>query len=423
MDIVHSVRGTLERGHIYRLPNEILLIVLEWLCKIDPVTFLGAIPRTSRRFRELMYRAKATPPTQDRFNDDDGGPKVYASMVDAFFRFNGRKDDRALITRWIEPLSVEGLERVIFKQGGAAKAIAMGILQEVLTEENILPPDDDAVMTTPLHLACQYKSLPLAKLLIERGIKFGLVDEMLNREIRFMTPFTLACRIDPENKRPPSIDLIRELVIHTDPTDHNKFLATLCCDRLANPTIGPRVLGLLMNDHRPDDLLLHACQHGLVEIGLALIEKYGFDVSKVDDNGNTYLHTSHSRCMTMLIKKLPPDSVNRGNNNGKTPLMGAAVPIDPMDRENDIAKRATILIDNGANVDARDKFGNTALIYACRDLPHLKVNFINVLLANGATVSLKNEDGLSAFDVIQPYLHDVPRRIISSLNWGSSRLI
>lgn len=120
--------------------------------------------------------------------------------------------------------------------------------------------------------------------------------------------------------------------------------------------------------------------------------------------------------MTMLIKKLPPDSVNRGNNNGKTPLMGAAVPIYPMDRENDIAKRATILIDNGANVDARDKFGNTALIYACRDLPHLKVNFINVLLANGATVSLKNEDGLSAFD-------DVPYHMISSLNWGSSWLL
>src|SRR5215210_2380546 len=55
--------------------------------------------------------------------------------------------------------------------------------------------------------------------------------------------------------------------------------------------------------------------------------------------------------------------------------------------------RVRALLEGGAQADARDIFGNTALIYAAAG-GHLEV--VKLLLKYGASVDLKNQVGLTA---------------------------
>lgn len=56
---------------------------------------------------------------------------------------------------------------------------------------------------------------------------------------------------------------------------------------------------------------------------------------------------------------------------------------------------AAKLIEKGANLNARDAYGNTPLSHACSRIWHNGVDIINLLIAAGADIDAKNNNGIS----------------------------
>ena len=71
---------------------------------------------------------------------------------------------------------------------------------------------------------------------------------------------------------------------------------------------------------------------------------------------------------------------------GETPLMKSAYEGNLENVKN--------LIKNGANVNAKDNFGRTALLLACGNLKGLQV--VQYLLKNGADIEIETINGLNA---------------------------
>ena len=81
--------------------------------------------------------------------------------------------------------------------------------------------------------------------------------------------------------------------------------------------------------------------------------------------------------------RLTPERINERDSDGNTPLMKASVFSDPT--------IASLLIENGADVNAANKEGKTALMIAARSSPHI----IRLLLDNGADVNAKTRSGFT----------------------------
>ncbi|MDD9899856.1 MAG: ankyrin repeat domain-containing protein [Alphaproteobacteria bacterium] len=75
-----------------------------------------------------------------------------------------------------------------------------------------------------------------------------------------------------------------------------------------------------------------------------------------------------------------------------TPLMCTA--------RNGYEKVARALLENGADVNMRDAYGNTALHYAAR---HKRIGLVAMLVAQGADFRLKNRTGDSAYALAAKY--------------------
>ena len=66
-----------------------------------------------------------------------------------------------------------------------------------------------------------------------------------------------------------------------------------------------------------------------------------------------------------------------------------------------------LLIDSGADVNAKDERGNTALIYATEARPTINLAVTEMLVKAGADVNAKGEDGMTA--LMYAAMHDDPR--------------
>jgi len=64
------------------------------------------------------------------------------------------------------------------------------------------------------------------------------------------------------------------------------------------------------------------------------------------------------------------------------------------------AKIIDILLKNGADVDVKDKYNNTALIYASK---HQRYNIIRTLLKFRADSDIKNNEGKTFLDYIDDH--------------------
>ena len=81
--------------------------------------------------------------------------------------------------------------------------------------------------------------------------------------------------------------------------------------------------------------------------------------------------------------------VNAKNNNGQTALMYVA-------REGDL-EIAKYLVENGADINAKDNdWGYTALIYAAE---YVNLEIVQFLIESGADINIKNNDGKTALDL------------------------
>lgn len=146
----------------------------------------------------------------------------------------------------------------------------------------------------------------------------------------------------------------------------------------------------------------------------------GVDPNLLNDHGETALCVALKEEAAKVASLLIADertNVNLANKRGETPLMFAAIrgmmqqAQELMDRGALInkegwqplhyaacqpnAKMIGLLLENGANVDARSPNYTTPLMMAAR---YGSVNDVKILLDSGADTTLKNEQGLTAHD-------------------------
>lgn len=150
-----------------------------------------------------------------------------------------------------------------------------------------------------------------------------------------------------------------------------------------------------------------------------MLDKYGKDIVDArDDHGRTaMIHagiTGHKELMDQLLNA--GADINAADNRGQTALMAAA------HRGYDLCVKH--LIDSGAKIDQQDEHGLTALVLAghvrARDssgknlsLSNKKLNTVSILLENGAGLDVKDKDGRTALDFAigykQPRVADMIR--------------
>lgn len=128
--------------------------------------------------------------------------------------------------------------------------------------------------------------------------------------------------------------------------------------------------------------------------------KAGLPADKADEHGRTpFMMAVSSSCLECAKQLLPVSNINHQSTSGNTPLMVAAT--------NGDAKMASWLIQNKAEVEARNQRGDTALMLAVMgDSPEV----VKPLLKANASVTRKNKLGFSSIDLaaeVGPQMHEL----------------
>lgn len=141
--------------------------------------------------------------------------------------------------------------------------------------------------------------------------------------------------------------------------------------------------------------LLHACclwgQHGVLGV---LIQR-GIDIETRDTQGRTCLHVAAEigspECVRLLLKN--GADLNAQDSQGWSPLHRAVI-------YNDSTRMAALLIQGGANVKLMDNHGMMALHLFWMEGRHIKADggrkIIDLLLSHGAEIEAKDEHGKTA---------------------------
>ncbi|XP_048249050.1 serine/threonine-protein phosphatase 6 regulatory ankyrin repeat subunit A-like isoform X2 [Haliotis rufescens] len=145
-----------------------------------------------------------------------------------------------------------------------------------------------------------------------------------------------------------------------------------------------------------------------------LLVKHGVDVNTIKEDGGTALHSAcsgdnkHVRLVTSLINH--GADINVTNEDGMTPLHLACSRVDEiivydlvdntLQKELDIRNEndfqvIELLVTNGADVNATDEYGWTALHRQCR-ARSAEVRVIDLLRKHGADVNITDEVGMTA---------------------------
>ncbi len=132
----------------------------------------------------------------------------------------------------------------------------------------------------------------------------------------------------------------------------------------------------------------------------------GADVSATDKNGDSLLHkicqTSSSTDVAKRLLEINVTLSQYRSSDRATPLHVAMANIHCP------AEMARLLVDHGADVDAVDANGNTALFRVCKEWSGKHKGAIRALLDLGAKVNIQNEAGETCLHVfhIRPNTHD-----------------
>jgi ankyrin repeat protein len=247
------------------------------------------------------------------------------------------------------------------------------IIQFLLENDvDLVLQDEDGY--TPLHLST-YKDFDLVKLLIDKGADKNARNKKGN------TPLHAAIQSMPHQKEKSKYSKKKKII--------QTLLENDVDIRIKN-NLGSTPFHL-------------AIESGKLEI-INLLLTNGSDVNEKGKFGFSAIHyatkTQNLKILQFLLKK--GLDINQKDDYGFTPLHHASFDGD--------TKTATFLIQKGADCKATDNYGNSPLHYAAREgrlsqiekenpkqqlpeLPSLKVETIKLLIENGANLQAKNNKG------------------------------
>ena len=175
------------------------------------------------------------------------------------------------------------------------------------------------------------------------------------------------------------------------------------------------------NEHLFRNIIPHHTYSYMLHLAKVFIEDYGADVNAKDNEGKTPLHyatktiEAHSFYgltpwvhdgsirVKMYRRDVSPDmvsmlinngaDVNAKDNKGRTPLHGVAQTNYIYPEEMNIHSIVSILVKNGANINAKDNEGKTPLHYTA----HHGFRNMQALVMYGADVNAKDNEGKTLF--------------------------
>lgn len=252
---------------------------------------------------------------------------------------------------------------------------------------------------TPLYLALDTGRSEVALLLIRKGADINIIVDS-------ETSLYTACRTGLRE----AIDVILERGGEVNPkvgppplaaavfNDHYKIVERLI-------TCGADVNAKLSDPNCPS-VLMRAVSKDFTKI-IKLLLEHGAQINTRNSSGLTALHVNayHSFSVAALSVLLEYKAeTNSRTNNGETPLILA------VQEKTATKRRVDLLMAHGADVNAHDKDGDTALHLACE---YGFVGIVKILLHHGGDKTIKNNKGLSPLNIADAKEHGKVKKILS----------
>lgn len=286
-----------------------------------------------------------------------------------------------------------------------------GIVNYFLNEKTPVRISDilqaqDIAGSTPLHEAVRYGRVEIAKILLDAGAKVDAIDAVGK------SPFLL---IVPEEKQLEMYNVL--LAASADVTQKDMYGDTVLhvCTMAAVKT---DVLSVLINHGAPVN---ERNKKGVTPLSLAIEKnntehvifyaRAGADINAEDMEGNTPLTRAlESPSIDMLKTLITPQNVLSKDSAGNTPLHIALI----KDSSFDYIK---FLVETGADVNARNKDGDSVLFLAVRKN---KKDVGDLLLSKNADIFASNTENNSPLRIALTQGGDVQDWLITSQTLNAS---
>ncbi|XP_067282389.1 transient receptor potential cation channel, subfamily N, member 1 [Pseudorasbora parva] len=326
----------------------------------------------------------------------------------------------------------------------AVKAGNVGIVRELVSSQS--EPQLRAVKTangdTALHICCRRKDVEMARVLVE----FGANPDSKNNE--WQTALHIAALEGDENMlkflylckaNPNILDKMDRSPLHIAAEQGHTNVVEILTEKfkscvLARTKDGNTLLHIASQCGHPataltllrKGVLLHmpnksgaVCLHAAAKRGHAAVVKAlllkGAHVDATAKDGQTALHIAVENCKPQVVQMLLGFGAHvqlRGGKAQETPLHIAA-------RVKEGVRAAEMLLKSGADVNAEQENGETALHVAAR---HGALEMIRALIQEGGDVTWKSKVDESSLHVAVRHCHaHVVEEILNSLSNERSR--
>ena len=133
-----------------------------------------------------------------------------------------------------------------------------------------------------------------------------------------------------------------------------------------------------------NNALIEAARSNNTAMAILLIE-LGVEINALDNQGHTVLYSAETAEMATLLLDNGADIYITSDYQG---------PLNALVHDNNVAV-ARVFIENGAPINAKDKFGSTSLNEAAR---RKKIEMARLLIEHGAELDTKNDWGVSGLE-------------------------
>lgn len=263
----------------------------------------------------------------------------------------------------LEPRSQNGLIKLMRIPDNALHIAISAGASEMITALldhrgcDVNATDEDG--QTALHIAVRGMGATMVQLLLDKGADSGIVDK------RGRTALLLAVK---------------------QRSAHAFGITKTLLEKGSDPTV---------RDHLGQPTLHLAVIHGTPDL-MKIILSYGSEVDAPDDIGSTPLMLvacwHRSDCITKAQQLIESGAnVNATNDMGIAPLMSAS--------RYGRLEMVQLLIERGAGVQSRNKFGRTALHMALSRTTAMQQEIISILINAHIDVEAKDDDGRSPLGI------------------------